>query len=267
MKIFEREIAPTQILKKFFLIGRSVCRILIAFRQPLSFINYYIKGTSPTNGRLRMRNGMVIQLSDHPHDIITNFVVFGKKDYGVIRKNSVIVDIGANIGTFSLYAITNGAKKVYAIEPNSFSYETLLKNININNLEGRIVAFKAAVSDKDNEEVYIPIRSSPYNAITSDPLADGGNLERVQTISLATLVEREGIQAIDLLKVDCEGAEYQIIPALPPALLGRILEIKVEYLGGDINLIIDHLQRNSFVITKHEKEKRFDSGMIWAERS
>jgi len=92
-------------------------------------LSHYINKNSTLDIPLEFRNGLKIQLSNHPHDLITVFVVFVKKDYGDVLKNNIVVDIGANIGAFSLLAAKMGAKKVFAYEPNQVAFEVLQNNI------------------------------------------------------------------------------------------------------------------------------------------
>lgn len=268
MRLFNRDIKLTDALVKSAGLAKACFRTFSLFKSPSLIFKGYLKGHMPPSKTLEMRNGIKVHLSDHPHDVITVFVVFGKRDYGTIENGSIVVDIGANIGTFALYAISNGAAKVYSIEPNSESYATLLKNIENNGLHGKVVPFKAAVSDSDGAEVLIPKQSSPYNSISYEAdKADTAKMEKVHTLSLRALFEREKLTKIDLLKIDCEGAEFKIIPSLSTDLMKSIREIKVEYLGNDPKIIIDHLRKNGFNITKHEREDRFLSGMIWASQS
>ena len=56
----------------------------------------------------------MIHFSQHPHDFITFVVIFLKKEYGNIPSNHTIIDIGANIGLFSIYAFLN-SKNNYII--------------------------------------------------------------------------------------------------------------------------------------------------------
>lgn len=266
MKIFKREINTSEFITKAFAFGYAAIRIVITFKNPWIILISYVRGASTAAKLLEMRTGTTIHLSDHPHDVITNFVVFGRRDYGKIPRGGTVVDVGANIGTFALYAIQNGANKVYAIEPNSKSFEVLLTNIRENGLTDKIVPIRAAMSNVDGEKVFIPAESSPYNAIESDLQRAGDKLEPVTTLTLHTLAANENLDKIDLLKIDCEGAEFKIIPSIPAALIKKIKCIKVEYLGKDVDVITDYLRSNAFRTTKHEKDFRFNSGMLWAER-
>ena len=79
-------------------------------------------------------------LSGHELDIVVAFQVFCEQVYPVER-DTVVVDIGANIGLFSLYAAFSGAARVFAFEPNQEAYRCMLDNIERNGLQRRIAPF------------------------------------------------------------------------------------------------------------------------------
>ena len=79
------------------------------------------------------------------------------KKYGDIRNKTVIVDIGANIGVFSIYAATHAKNAtVYAFEPVLANYELLIQNISKNDLNNRIRAFNlGCASESGKRNIYL----------------------------------------------------------------------------------------------------------------
>jgi FkbM family methyltransferase len=266
MRIFRREIKLSEIISKGIAFGKAAARIVRTFKGSGLILRSYIKGNSGAVRSLTLRDGTTIHLSDHPDDVITVFVIFGRKDYGDIPKGGVVVDIGANIGTFTLYAAMNGASKVLSIEPNSRAFNVLQTNAQTNKLSGKVVPIRAAVTDHDGDTVFIPVSSSPYNAITSERGASDA-VEAVETVTLKGLAAQYNLDRIDLLKVDCEGAEFTIIPSIPSDLLKRIRCIRLEYQDKDVTIITDYLQKHSFRIVRHDRDERFNAGMLWLERT
>ena len=61
--------------------------------------------------------------------------------------NTVLLDVGANIGLYSVYAALKGAKHLISLEPESQNYGLLNKNIHINNLSEKITALNVGLSD------------------------------------------------------------------------------------------------------------------------
>lgn len=228
MIVLNRKIKAENILFQL----SDLVRILgfsFSLKRSMHAFGCYISGKSPLHNQVDFKNGHVVRFSSHPHDIISFMVLFGRKEYGNIKKDSTIIDIGANIGTFALYAGLNGAKTIYAFEPCSEAYQTLKKNIQINKLEDKVVLYNLAVSDRDNEFVSINKNSSPYNETSSTAAGtDKNEMEEIQTISLPTILAEAGTP-IDLLKIDCEGLELQILKSCNKKQLSLIRNIRLEF--------------------------------------
>lgn len=232
------------------------------FKYPLRLIWAYLSVSSLPDRVVELRNGLKLHLSEHPHDIITVFVIFVREDYGDISPGSIVVDVGANIGIFSLYAVNRKAARVYAYEPNTESYQYLLKNIQANYLQESIFSYQAAVTSLDGAFVKFPTKASMYNAIiTDDDLAD---YEMVPTVSLPTILDH--LDRVDLLKLDCEGAEYDILlNSRKKAELSKVTFIRLEYHCGKIHELGVALQ--SYGFTQHRlQEDAPTAGNIWFQR-
>ena len=223
---------------------------LIYFRRPDLLWKSYILQTKPLNNFYDLRNGFRLYLSDNPHDSITVMVIFCRKEYGNIKRGSTVLDIGANIGVFTLFALMQGAEKIVAVEPNMRSFEILRHNLLYNNLSEKVVTLDRAVGKIDNEIVYLPIDSSPYNeALKSGSSED---YQKSTTITLNTLVGTHVAQNLDLLKIDCEGAEYDFLYNAPSNLLYGISQIKMEVHGSKVERegMIKFLKQHGFRLVK-----------------
>ena len=187
-------------------------RSFFVFKGSLSIILHYLGVRKYGSGFIHLRNGIKIYLSGNAQDVTTVFVIYVKRDYGRIADKPIVIDIGANIGVFSLYAAGCGAEKIYAFEPNRRAYDVLLRNIAANGLEDVIIPFNVAVTGCDGEAVKIPLESSPYNYIRRED--SGDNCEEVNSVTLATIMTKNGLDFVDLVKIDCEGAEYEIVPGM-----------------------------------------------------
>ena len=67
------------------------------------------------------------------------------EDY--VKDKEIYYDIGANIGVFSMYSAIKKNAKVFAFEPESSNYFMLNKNISLNKLSGKVIAFNIAIND------------------------------------------------------------------------------------------------------------------------
>jgi len=243
-------------------IGRAV-RI---FRYPWRYITGYALARPIEERVVEFRDGMRIALSTHPGDLVTAFVVFAKRDYGEIPKGGNVLDIGANIGCFSLYAARAGARRVIAAEPSAESFATLVDNIHRNGYTDVIRPFQLAVTARAGDVVPFPTRSSPENRIGASAARE--ELADVQTTTLEEIVAKCQVDTVDLLKLDCEGAEYEIILNASRGLLLTVREIRLEYHDGRADDLIGHLEKNGFVVTRHRARNvdGSDHGDLWVRR-
>lgn len=154
-------------------------------------------------------------------DIVINDEYNVVSDKNIVGRN--ILDIGANIGTFSLLTSYLGAKKVVSVEPTSNVYAQLIDNINTSKLHN-IVPLKNIVSNISNEVFKISVNdfsgvNSMYNV--------GDRHEEVRSITLSELLTHFDDDDI-YLKIDCEGAEYDILLNASEEDMRRITQISIE---------------------------------------
>jgi FkbM family methyltransferase len=135
-----------------------------------------------------------------------------------------VIDVGANIGAFSLLAGAMGAKKVIGIEPVSKTFNIFQSNVKRSGLSS-IIALKNVVAAEHGKYISVSINNdnaganSMYNITTEHEL--------VRSLSLPILLKMiEGNNI--LLKLDCEGAEYDIILNATQEEMNRINEIVLE---------------------------------------
>jgi len=139
-------------------------------------------------------------------------------------KDRVVIDVGANIGTFSLLAASLGAKKVIGIEPVNTTFGYFISNIMRSGLSN-IVALKNVVTSHHGSNYQI---SDNHTNLGHNSLYNiTGSSESVTSISLANILKMVDGNNI-LLKLDCEGAEYDIILDATHEEMNRINEIVLE---------------------------------------
>jgi FkbM family methyltransferase len=137
------------------------------------------------------------------------------------RNQSIVLDIGANIGTYSIPLAKNHPNKFFcAFEPLPFIYQQLCKNIHINNLSN-IKPFELALSDQSGITV---IERLPYNCgnIGGNSLDKKISAMRVreylkitpklvpELIQMKKLDDLE-ISSVNMIKIDVEGFELQVL--------------------------------------------------------
>lgn len=129
-------------------------------------------------------------------------------------KDGIVLDVGGNIGLFTYFALLNGAKHVYIVEPSAGHVETIKKMLKHNGLEDKVTVLPYALSHENGTMELLH-----SNNVTAHSLLPGmnsaGTSEKVRTVTLGVLMKENGIEKINFLKLDPEGAEGAIIGSQP----------------------------------------------------
>ncbi|MBW3599312.1 MAG: FkbM family methyltransferase [Planctomycetes bacterium] len=161
-----------------------------------------------------------------------------------IRPDDTVIDIGANMGLFSLWAAPQAEHgRVIAIEPTS-TLETLEHNARLN-LLSHVESVQAAIG-RDGETIELE-HYPGFNIVTHQRgwrpagitralvrlLYGRPGVEPVRVaapcISLARLMDERDVDEVNFLKIDCEGAEYTMLRDLPTRHWNRIERIAMEF--------------------------------------
>ncbi len=135
---------------------------------------------------------------------------------------SVVVDLGANQGCFSAELIKRFGCKVYAVEPVEEMFRQIPK-------DPSLTAYRAAMGGADgtaNIFLYGGLGSSIMGSFAPQL---GDRRETVEQLSLSGLFERAGIERVDLMKVDIEGAEVQMFASASDEQLRSVAQLTVEF--------------------------------------
>ena len=142
-----------------------------------------------------------------------------------INPNDIVIDVGAHIGLFTLYASQFCSKgTIYSFEPVKENYKLLLENVKLNNLE-QVNIFNLAVSNS-NETVKLYINDDESG---HSMFSQSSQSIMIDSISLQRIFDDNQIEHCNFLKLDCEGAEYEIIKNLPLTYLEKIDKMIIEY--------------------------------------
>lgn len=261
MNIFNRNISILEVVPKVVQFVTACTRACRLFEKPWHLISCYVRKQPLANDVLVMRSGNKLAVSNHAHDVVTIFVVFCKEDYGTDFSGNCVLDIGANIGIFTVCAALNGAKKIVSIEPSRDAYSTLEKNIELNSLGDVVTPLQFAVGRANHESIPFPVSASPYNQLDGDHT--GVETTEVKTLTLKTVMDDWFDGNIDLLKMDCEGAEFEIFASTSSVELARICELKMEYHKDEYIDLLKRLNEENFETTFHQPGRKPSTGTVW----
>ena len=193
--------------------------------------------------------------------------IFVDKVYGE-RFHGTVIDVGAFIGDSSIYFALNGAERVIALEPFPENFELAKENVKINNLEDKIILLPNALAREEGEIEFYASKNSPTlnstNPISEITKGVKFDVIKVKTISLQKIVNDFKISSISLLKLDCEGCEYDTLPYLSDELYDKIESIVLEYHNGLSNLV-DLLKSKGFSVKVKYNDAKL--GMIYATKN
>ena len=264
-----------KIVKLFNLITKSVS---LLENWPSFIINFLwvrlAKRPLYVNEPLKLKNGL--SFSVHPKSIalydvfadIFQFSIYDGHPSFEIGVEDIIIDIGANVGFFAAKSAQSASKgKVYAFEPCSFHFDLLNDNLTKNHIEN-VCTFKQAIWGKQKQlELFYSFDVEPDN--TSLYKVGGTEKEIVEAVTLENVFQRENIKVCDLLKIDCEGAEYEILYKTPDYLFHAIRKIAMEWHRfdetHDPEKLAQFLSSKGFILIK-PKDWSGKTGYLYAYR-
>lgn len=202
-----------------------------------------------------MKNGMKIKLRTKSTDLMAFTHVWLIEEYSKpgfeIRDEDIIFDVGAHIGLFSLYA-SQFCKKgmIFCFEPIKENYDLLQSNLQLNNLKN-VVPYNVAVSNKISAVTIFLNKDESGHSMYSPT----SKSIQVESITLQKIFYDNNISKCDLLKLDCEGAEYDIVDTLSIHDINKINKMIIEYHFADskpelLENLVKKLESISYKISK-----------------
>lgn len=156
---------------------------------------------------------------------------------------SVILDIGGNIGVSSVYySHLFPDAKIYTFEPVVENYEILKKNIaQLSN----VTAFNVALGTEDKvAEIYMCDSADNTGGFSLYDLeVDKNKKQEIQLKNAKTFLAEKGIRKVDIIKIDTEGAEYDILTSLDQGMLSEVKWITGELHGERDFELLAYLSR------------------------
>jgi FkbM family methyltransferase len=145
----------------------------------------------------------------------------------------VVLDVGAAIGQFSLFAAQRPGTVVHAFEPSGRNVASLRRNIAENDLSDRIRVHQLALSDWEGEQRF----TTQGNAYLSRPDAGAGGdraslgTETVPVRTLASVCAELGLDRIAVLKINVAGYEPEVLAGAAPLLARGDVDVLIVLIG------------------------------------
>jgi FkbM family methyltransferase len=144
-------------------------------------------------------------------------------------QRDVVIDIGAHVGLFSIYLAKRWPSiNVFAFEPFPENHRNCVENLRLNKVTNVVLSPKAITDDNR----LLQMATDPHNSGGASAIVRGfesnGIVCDIASISLDEVFSVHEIERCKLLKIDCEGMEYEI-------LLGARVLNKVDYLVGEFH--------------------------------
>jgi len=187
-----------------------------------------------------------------------------------IGPDDTVIDVGGNIGAFAVTACRAAPNGwVITYEPEPGNAELLRQNLDRNHCRN-VTVVNAAVSGRGG---VLSLHLNPDNSGGhSIHRNHGGPTLTVPAIALRDLFDDHGVERCDFLKMDCEGAEYDILYSLPRAYYLRIRRIVLEYHGDPktkrelADGLIRHLTEMGYRIDRYTDIEGARGGLLYATR-
>jgi FkbM family methyltransferase len=184
-----------------------------------------------SNPQYLIGNWFNLKLKGNLDNGIELIYIFMKKIYDSLPvEGRTVIDVGANMGDSSIYFALRGAKKVIGIEPFVKIYEIAKKNIELNNLCEKVTMVLAGCAASSGHIIIDPEYQSNISSRLVDYFEYG---EKIPLLTLEDILNEIKISSQEvILKMDCEGCEYDAILYSANETLRRFSHIQIEYHHG-----------------------------------
>lgn len=228
-------------VRKYAYYLRSIFTLLFGVMQPLKLIAIFLRKDTPTLKTISLRtSGLTFQVRGKmdiwslKETLLDHFY----EKYGTpIQSNWIVMDIGAAIGEFTILAARSAPQgKVIAYEPYLGSFELLQTNLKINRINN-VTPYNQAIWSTTGTLALDTAAGEPLQIVSTEPLAipsstptldNSASPSPIRALSLADALSTNHIAHLDLLKLDCEGAEYPILLQADPLIFHCIDRIVME---------------------------------------
>jgi len=245
----------------------ALWRVVRTFRNWIPLTTNYVWRRHPLtfSHAIFRSDGYRIHLNGQ-EDLGNLWAIFGRQEYPLTAQDTEIIDIGANIGLFTIFA----AKKVKgstitSFEPVGSTFESFCENLELSNTQKQVVPVNAGVAGSNGtRQIYLGT-SSDLASMFARNASQG--VEQIETKSINSILEER--PSVSVLKMDCEGAEWEILDSADPNLFRRVRHLYIEFHGltpEKIKTANNHLARLGFQQDRRQDHGAGETAVIWASQ-
>jgi len=221
-KIFRQLFKLQFFRKRFYGVHQRIFKPFNLFKGVVSSVNY---------------NGFKLQLKldDWIQENIFFLGEYEKAELKVLanhlKSGEVFLDLGANLGVFTLHAskIVGKSGKVISFEPFSINHNALVEHIRINNILNVKIEKLAVGSEPGSITLYLDESEDNLGMVTAN-YVENAVVEKVEIVSIDQYLETHSQETIDFIKIDIEGFEYATLLGLENTLKEHRPKILIEIL-------------------------------------
>lgn len=162
--------------------------------------------------------------------------IFIEREYKILdsliaKARSPIIDIGAHVGMFSIYcSCFNPTTQIFAYEPDAENYAAMKENLRLNNARNVFIKNVVVGAEASERILYLSRDSHNHSIVGAECAGDfSGVKKKVQAMSLERILEQNRLSSVSLVKIDCEGAEFEVLENLPAGVFAAVENFYVEY--------------------------------------
>jgi FkbM family methyltransferase len=175
------------------------------------------------------------------------------------KEGDTVIDIGAHIGRYTITSSkqVGDSGKVVAIEADPNNFQLLKRNIELNNLTNVLPLNYAVFSTKTKMKLYEQLASAKYNSLMLARAAESKNYVEVNADTLDNILNQNGVNQVNWIKIDVEGAEFEVLKGSTETLSNENVSLFVEIHNiedpSHYDNIVDFLKYRNFEMTFQQR--------------
>ena len=253
----------------------SVITLLTRFERPFQILAIFLDRPGSLPAEIQVKQGGYRFAVREAMDVWVIKETCVDADYlpgRDFRPDWTVVDIGAGLGDFTVLAAVHCPQgRVFAYEPLASSFELLCHNLSLNGITN-VDAFQQGTAAVAGMMSAVPDGVEAVSTrFTAGEGAGNGKGAAVPVVTLAEILDKVPKGQCHLMKIDCEGCEFDLLFNSPPELLARIERLTIEthdgYAGYSTGRLATYLRQQGFTVRQAANPVHSYLEFIYAERA